>query len=242
MLDESGELVCFAYQDSEANRELRMLEELERNMCALQFPDIFPEYDSVMICGCNELAVSFAAYLKSVGIHVYVTGDYWDFWGYKSDTKAKTDGRKRLVLYAEGILFQSCEFYEKTRRSVSPEFECIDRIYEKNVLEKRIHDTIGNAEELFEILKKEEDLIILGIDRVAQDTYDILMAHGIDIAAFAVEGQSEQELLGKKALSIADAMKHFQNPVFINCRDSHGALGEEWTEYFYYRASCIIQI
>ena len=62
-----GETVCFAYQDNEANRELRMLKELSKAEGTLQFTDLFPTCGEVVLHGCNELAVSFAEYLKSWG-------------------------------------------------------------------------------------------------------------------------------------------------------------------------------
>ena len=71
-------------QDDEANRELRMLRELRENKSALQFTDIFPQYEEVLICGCNELAVAFADYLMELGIEVSVFGEYWDRHGYES--------------------------------------------------------------------------------------------------------------------------------------------------------------
>ena len=85
----------------------------------------------------------------------------------------------------------------------------------------------------------------------AQDTYDLLMAHGIDICGFAVQNkcdamlrldlchlamrnESDEMRLGRKIMSIEDAVRNFEHPVFLNCTDVHGALGEEWTEYFDY--------
>lgn len=231
--DSSKEVFCFAYQDSEADRELRMLEELRENESALQFTDIFPDYKEVLIYGCNELAACLAAYLNYAGINVSVTGDYWDLLGYQSSQK--TPGKNEMVIYAEGIMFYGMNLSERRIRSVSPEFECVDKIYETNVLESKIQNTIGNPETFLDLLRKEQELIILGVDRTAQDAYDLLMAHGIDIFGFAVEEKHQQELLGKNVLCITDAMKQLQNPVFINCRERHGALGEELTEYFNYR-------
>ncbi len=233
MTDDSGEIICFAYQDSEANRELRMLEELRENENALQFTDIFPDYKEALICGCNELAACLADYLNCAGITVSVTGDYWDLLGYKS--AHKTNGRKTLVVYAEGAVCYDMDLSERRKRSVSPEFECVNKIYETNVLQNRIHNTIGNKEMFFDILRKEQEILILGVDRTAQDAYDLLMAHGIDILGFAAEEKHPQELLGKSVLSIPDAMRQLQKPVFINCKDCYGALGEKLTEYFNYQ-------
>lgn len=80
--NKNHEFICYAYQDNEANRELRMLKELRGNKDALQFIDIFPEYKEVVIYGCNELAVSFAGYLQGLGVAVSIVGKYWNFFGY----------------------------------------------------------------------------------------------------------------------------------------------------------------
>ena len=80
--DAEGELAAYGYQDEEANRELRMLKELRNSKGALQFTDIFPEYKEVIILGCNELAVSFAEYLKELAVPVLVAGKYWNYFGY----------------------------------------------------------------------------------------------------------------------------------------------------------------
>lgn len=73
---------CYAYCDNEADRELRMLKELRANREALQFPDVFPQYEEVVLYGCNELAVSFARYLEWLGVTVYMIGNYWDSFGF----------------------------------------------------------------------------------------------------------------------------------------------------------------
>lgn len=231
------EVICYAYQDNEANRELRMLNELRRNRDALQFTDVLSEYKEVVIYGCNELAVSFAEYLEELGITVLVIGRLWDFYGYTGSNELNLlEGRdERLIIYAEGVPFSSGDIIQKMKRSVSSEFECIDKIYEANVLEGRIQDTIGVFNDLIYRLKDEDEIIILGDDRVVQDTYDLLMEQGIDIAGFAVKEKKNGMLLGKAVMCVTDAMQCFQNPVFLNCKDTHGALGEEWTEYFDYR-------
>lgn len=59
VVDQEGNLLCFAYQDYEANQELRMLDELGKHKSASGFADIYPQYDSVIIHGCNELAYYF---------------------------------------------------------------------------------------------------------------------------------------------------------------------------------------
>lgn len=125
--------------------------------------------------------------------------------------------------------------YQTLKRSASPEFECIDRIYEKNVIEGKILDAIGNFDELVQKLSGEENIVIMGEDRTAQDTYDLLLKYGIDICCFAVKKNKNGMLLGKPVISIAKAMRSLKSPAFINSRDTQGALGVEWTEYFDYR-------
>lgn len=83
--DLDGRLVGYGYQDNEANRELRMLRELRDGKDMLQFQNVFPEYKEVVIYGCNELAVSFAEYMDEMGIKVSVIGEYWEYFGRKSD-------------------------------------------------------------------------------------------------------------------------------------------------------------
>ena len=129
-----GELIAYGYQDHEANRELRMLRELRENAQALHFTDIFPEYQKVIIWGCNELAFFFAEYLKEQGIAVSVIGQYWNYFGYEACEQKDSLGETALVIYAEGIPLQNHSLYETVIRSASPEFECIDRIYEANVV------------------------------------------------------------------------------------------------------------
>ncbi len=235
--NENHEAFCYVYQDNEANRELRMLKELRSNKDSLQFTDIFPEYKEAVIYGFNELAVSFAGYLEELGVAVSVIGKYWDFFGYTSSNELDllVGGGKKLIIYAEGVPSSDNDIIHKMEKSVSPEFECIDTIYEANVLEGKIQDTIGIFDELIDRLKDEDEIVILGDDRTAQDTYDLLMEQGIDIVGFAVREQKNGMLLGKVVMSVTDAIQCLQNPVFLNCKDTHGALGEEWTEYFDYR-------
>lgn len=56
ILDDCGETVCYGWQDNEANREFRMLKELEKNQGTKQFGDIYPDIREIVACGCNELA------------------------------------------------------------------------------------------------------------------------------------------------------------------------------------------
>lgn len=231
--NERDELIAYGYQDSEANRELRMLKELRNNVNALQFTDVFPKYKEVIIYGCNELAIAFAKYLENVGgIKVSTIGNYWDYFGYKNEYSSE-GGEEILKIYAEGFSTEG-DLYHTLKRSVSPEFEYIDKIYEANVLGGRIRDTIGSFNDLINKLRNEQEIVVLGVDREAQDTYDLLLKQGIDISAFAVEEKRRETLLGKKVMCISEAISFFQAPVFLDYKTSHGALGSELTEYFDY--------
>lgn len=78
VVDENNQLLCFAYQDEDANREIRQLRELSKCENALNFHDVYPQYDLVTIWGCNELAYYFAEYLQKVGVSVIVNGVFWE--------------------------------------------------------------------------------------------------------------------------------------------------------------------
>lgn len=250
------ELIGYAYQDIESNRELRMLRELEEAELAFQFKDIFPDINKVVVHDCNELAYAFVKYLERQSIRVEVTGNYWEYFGYSSD-HLFDENENTLVIYAEGTTPRPCDLYYNMIHSVSPEFECIDKIYEKNVLEGRIKDTEGDFKWLLKQLER-KDIIIVGTDRTAQDVYDLLCENGIEISGFLRtnyknwhtddpdarlkrkwgdrEYNSLQEalLLGKKIFHLTEAIQYFNNPVFINCMDKNSALGTRDVEVLDY--------
>ncbi len=232
---ENEEIVCYAYQDVEANRELRMLKELEAHKEALQFEDIFPKIKEVVVCGCNELAYHFVKYLEEQHVKVSVTGEYWDYFGYENNIDLK--GADKLVICAESILPQTDDLYRTIIKSASPEFECIDKIYEANVKAGKIKDRI---EDFTEVLKKlsGKDVVILGTDARAQDAYDLLYQHGIDICCFAEWERSRpggyKTLLGKKITEISKAICEKKDLIFINCNDRNSALGSRDVEFFDY--------
>lgn len=238
IINMNREVVCYAYQDSEANRELRMLKELEKNRDILQFKDVFPEIREVVVCGCNELAYRFVQYLEKQEISVIVAGKYWNYFGYEETTNIDVDGEYTLVVYAEELISRTGRLYQKVIRSASPEFECIDRIYEANVLEGKIKDARGNIEELLERLKGKE-VIILGTDASAQDAYDFLYEHGIDICCFS-EWQEEKKrnirrtLLGKNVVGLEESINSKTDAVFICNSDKNSALGTENVDIFDY--------
>ena len=74
VLNEEGQLICFAYEDEGANREVRMLRELQETYGALSFTDVYPEYKCVRIYEFNELAYYLAKYLEGLNVSVEVVG------------------------------------------------------------------------------------------------------------------------------------------------------------------------
>ena len=183
IVDEEGNIICYGWQDDEANRELRMLNELEKNMDALQFKDIFLEVQEVLICGCNELAYRFVKYLESQQVKVFVTGKYWDYFGYKSVGEIDIGDGEKMVIHAEHLLEKAGNLYQSLIRSASPEFECIDLIYEANIKEKKIKNTRGEFDWLVEQLKG-KNVFLIGTGSEAQDVYDLLYGYGVDISGF----------------------------------------------------------
>lgn len=231
VVNKSQEVICFAYQDSEANREIRMLKELEDSGNTLQFHDIFPEIRDVVVCGCNELAYYFVRYLEKQQISVAVTGKYWDFFGYEACGNIDLDGNHKMVVYAEGVIPQTGNLYQTVIRSMSPEFEYIDKIYEANVLAGKIRDAKGDLDELLRKVR-EKEIVILGADAKAQDIYDLLYEHGIDICCFTEwkdRGETDvcRTLLGKPVVNIEEALKSKSDTVFIECNNKGSALGTE---------------
>lgn len=84
IMDKQGEILCYGWQDIEANRELRMLRELNEIHDTLQFPDIFPDTREIVVYGCNELAYYFVKYLERFNVSISVSGKYWEFLGYEN--------------------------------------------------------------------------------------------------------------------------------------------------------------
>lgn len=86
VLDKKRQLQCFAWDDEEANRELRMLDELIETRSAAGFREIYPQMDCVTVHGCNELAYELVQYLKKINMPVNVNGEFWDKIGIIEST------------------------------------------------------------------------------------------------------------------------------------------------------------
>lgn len=232
--NEEHKIIGYAYQDREANREFRMLKELDRkldrNEEALQFRDVFPDIHNVIVYGCNELAYFFVTYLKKQQINVSVLGKYWDLFGYENNRITGFEDKGMMVVYAENIQPRTDSLFQNVIRSASPGFECIDQIYEANVLEGKITDAEGEFTNVLEKIRG-RDVVILGTDMAAQDTYDLLYENGIDICCFAVfeplENGRHKTLLGKKVIGAEEAIRTEGDKVFIDGSGQNSALGAE---------------
>lgn len=235
VLNEQNEITCFAWQDREANRELRMLQELEACAGALDFRDLYPDCTGVIIHGCNELAWYMKKYLENLGISVTVEGDFWEML-------IGADNRKiirncNFEIWAERVSEKRQDFRNLQLRSVSAEFECIDEIYEANIKGGMIRDAEVAEEELLLHLKEEKEIVIRGLGTKAQDTYDWLVANDIDICAFQSdrEGIRQHTLFGKPVLGKAEVIEQFKKAVILECGSIHSAWGfGEVDDYDYY--------
>lgn len=233
--DREGQVVCYGWQDDEANRELRMLRELRQNRNAVQFREIFGEVEEVVVRGCNELAYSFVKYLETQKIQVWVTGRYWNFLGYECITMDEISNKDTLIIDAEGFS-QNAEWYQRIVRSASLEFECIDKVYETNVILGKIKDSEGDFEWFLGQLTG-KDIAILETGAKAQDVYDLLYSQDIDITAFVEKNSygtgkdNIRTLLGKPVYDIGYVVSHMdRNVVFISCMDKGSAMGTKLVE------------
>ena len=112
VLNKKRELLCFAWNDEEANREIRMLYELSSCKDTLSFTDLFPETECLSVNGLNELAYFFARYLEKIGVPVNVNREYWDIFGTWEKTEIpeyknySVDGERRTGMLQEQATFR----------------------------------------------------------------------------------------------------------------------------------------
>lgn len=234
VVNENKQLISFAYEDSDANREIRMLRELMESQDVLQFLDLFPEYNCVKIYDFNELAYFFAIYLKSQNINVQVVGDFWKYMHLSSDQPLKNC--RIMEIFAEGITTKKTNWIENLFESASVEFECIDVIYEENIKIGTILDTRRDNSDLISIIRNKKEIIILGTEVRAMDVYDYLSKNDINVCCFVSDKISEQghKLFGKDIISSFDARKKYKDPVFIEGYCQHSAWGFGGADYFDY--------
>lgn len=198
VVNRNQQLLCFAYEDQDANRNLRMLRELQEKSDALQFADIYPQYKCVKIYEFNELAYFFSKYLLSQKIPVQVEGSMWKEF-LKSDIQEYLD-YNCMTIYAEGVRKKPSNWMENLLRSVSVEFECIDHIYEENIKAGIIKNADKDSVHFLEYLRDSDQVVILGTDIAALDTYDYFKKKGIEISCFASDKYDDRGriLFGKK--------------------------------------------
>lgn len=236
ILDKNKQLYCFAYEDLDANREIRMLRELTELPDILQFTDIYPEYKCVKIHEFNELAYFFSEYLERLGIAVEVIGTMWcDFF---DGHKCNVQDYECFTVYAEGIDGKKRNWRENLLRSVSVEFECIDKIYEENLRRGFIKDAAGNFSWLVEKLKDEQEIVIIGTGVKSLNAYDLLVANERKVLYFLSGDQRDwgRNIFGRKILSKREIINNTKRPVFIDCHSKNSAWsGTDTYDYEGYR-------
>lgn len=234
ILDLKGHLVCFAYEDAEANREIRMLKELLEMPGALQFSDIYPEYKRVKIYGFNELAYFFAKYLERTGIQVEVIGEMWR--GFFRNAQLELADDECLTIYAEGVGERKGPWTERLLTSVSVEFEHIDKVYEMNIRKGKIFNPKGDINSLLAYLRQKEEIIIYGTGCQEQAAYDYLMGEGIEACCFVGTNYSEcsHTMFGKRIISGREARISYKKAVFIDCTHKNSAWGIGKVDYYDY--------
>lgn len=227
VVNKETQLICFAWQDKEARREVRMLWELEACDDAISFRDIHPDCQSVIIHGCNELAWYMRDYLMKQGIMVCVDGRFWKELGIECCTDTINDDN-HYEIWAEGVVHQKSGNWRQARlRSSSAEFECVNEIYEANIKAGKITDANGGYQELLERLRNEKEIVIRGTGTKAQDAYDWLLGNDIQICAFQSEKNDgvRKSLFGVPILKRREVRDRFDEAITLECGSKHSAWG-----------------
>ncbi|MDE7431625.1 MAG: hypothetical protein K2N34_06915, partial [Lachnospiraceae bacterium] len=224
VLNQNLQLICFAYQDWEANRELRMLRELNEGIDFIGFQDLYPNYSGVTIHGCNELAWYMANYLIKEGISVHLDGRLWTDLGIEYSDEMWGD--HNYEIWAEGVFQKNSNETQEWLRSASAEFECVNEIYEANIKAGKITDADGDVSALLDRLRKEKQIVIRGVGTKAQDAYDWLVSNKIDICAFQSGKEiNRKSLFGKPILKKEEVAKQLKEAVIIECSEKYSAWG-----------------
>lgn len=236
VLDKEYHLISLAWQDDEANREIRMLDELAECGDAPGFRDMYPEYDEVTVYGCNELAYYFIQYLEKSGVSVNAMDAMWDECGVWSRLGRDQNGvldYRRYPVYGEGSL--PCKKEVGLRESVSAEFECIDKIYEESICRGIIRDAQGSMQELAKKLQGKK-IGISGTGGNSLNAYDLLLENEVDIYCFLTEDIQQQgaELFGKKVIGKAEALKSIDGLIVIETDEKYSAWGFGGTDFYHY--------
>lgn len=234
IVDQEIKLKCFAYNDTAADRELRMLRELSELNEGFQFRDLFPEYECVKVYGFNELAFCFVKYLKKQSVNVFVYGEMWEDF-FRNEEFSYLDF-KCLNVFAEGYVQKTKNWLENKLRSAAVEFECIDQIYEKNINEGIIQNTIGTLKDLTDRLKACDGIVIKGTGIEALDTYNYLLKYNIDIWGFVSDNFRErrQRLFGRAILKYSDVRLKEADIIWIDPVNRGSAWGIGETDYYDY--------
>lgn len=227
VLNREHQILCLAWQDVEANRELRMLWELDDCENAFSFHDLKPDLNVVTIHGCNELAWYFAQYLQERNIAVNVEEKYWRDIGGLSGKECKNKICESYEIWAEGVYQKSGDWRQERLRSASVEFECIDEIYEANIKAGIIADAEGGIRYLLEKIRDNTQIVIRGTGTKAQDAYDWLLSNGIDICAFQSGNPREnrKSLLGRPIMRKSEIQKQYKKAVIMECSSKHSTWG-----------------
>lgn len=226
VLNSTGKIICYAWQDQEAKREIRMLRELEEQGDAIEFHDLYPNYTEVTIHGCNELAWYMRKYLMKRGITVNVDGKFWKELGIM-ESKSEVPEYQNYEIWSEGIHQKSGDWKQERLRSSSVEFECVDKIYEANIKVGKIANYGMKLDEFLQKLRYESQIIIRGTGTMAQDAFDWLLSNGIEVCAFQ-SGRMEngrKRLFGKQILRKAEVEDKFRQAVILECGSQNSAWG-----------------
>ncbi len=229
-------LLCFAYQDEDANREIRQLKELEECSNAINFRDLFPEYDSVTISECNELAYFFAEYLENLGIMVNVKGRYWEDVGKCGGGQYESLDYRNLNIYAEGTWEKCVDLKEYLLRSVSVEFECIDQIYEENIKKHIIQNAFCGFQELVKKIKEGyKQIVILGTEKESLAVSNLLLQNGLEVKCFiSTAPLDENRFIGNIPVFGNLRMFSANDIILIDCLNRNSAWGSEEIDNYYY--------
>ena len=238
VVDENNQLLCFAYQDEDANREIRQLRELSECEDALTFHDIFPQYDLVTIWECNELAYYFVKYLQEVGVSVVVKGMFWEKFDNFAFLGGESLDYRNLNIYSEGTWEKSQNLREYLLRSVSVEFECIDIIYERNVKNRIIKQACLCYDEFLEKLNGSECIAIKDIGQESLTAYDWLLGSGLTNICLLTneENDNGQRFIDEKPLyNLKQICQKYKNAIIIDCQNEHSTLGMDGLDNFDYK-------
>lgn len=225
VLDKTNHLIAFAYQDEDADRELRMLRELTACHAAIGYAELYPLIDCITIEGCNELAFYFYEYLRGQGIPVSLTGDMWQELGVREEVK--TFDFRTQIIYAEGVWQKTDNIVENLLRSVSVEFECIDKVYHENIKQGRITDAAGDFKWLCKRLKCGSQIFIKGTGEAAWRAYILLKQHDIHVDGFVAEKElnDRQRIFGKRVLDKYDIWMNHKDAMIVDADSKYSAWG-----------------